>query len=104
MRNCGPNTAAVLQYYREFTLEENEYTKSIILIDEDDNEIEFDLMDKFDFEGENYIVLLPVDDDSDDIEYVILRDAGDGALAGIEDESTLDRVFAQYKKRNNITE
>lgn len=84
-------------------MEENEYTKSILLVDEDDNEIEFDLMDQFEFKGEKYLVLLPVDDDSDDVEYVILRDAGDGALAGIDDEATLDLVFEHYKKRNDIT-
>lgn len=85
-------------------MEQNDYTKSLILIDEDDNEIEFDLMDQFEFKGEKFLVLLPVDDDSDDLEYVILRDAGDGALAGIEGEDTLDRVFEEYKKRNELTD
>lgn len=82
-------------------MEQNE-THALILIDEDDNEIEFDMLDKFDFEGSTFLVLLPVDDDSDELEYVILRDAGDGALAGIDDGDQLDRVFAEYKKRNDI--
>ena len=77
-----------------------ETIKSILLIDENENEIEFDIMDEFEFEGEKYTVLLPVDDDSDDLEYVILRDAGEGALAGLDDEDLLDRVFRQYQKRN----
>ncbi|MBR5947636.1 MAG: DUF1292 domain-containing protein [Clostridia bacterium] len=83
-------------------MEKNEQIKSILLTDEDDNEIEFDIMDSFEFEGENYYVLLPVDDDSDDIEYVILREKGEGELIGIDDEATLDRVFSEYKKRNSI--
>ena len=82
-------------------MEQNE-THALILIDEDDNEIEFDMLDKFDFEGSTFLVLLPVDDDSDELEYVILRDTGDGALAGIDDGDQLDRVFAEYKKRNDI--
>ena len=82
-------------------MEQNE-SHALILIDEDDNEIEFDMLDKFDFEGSTCLVLLPVDDDSDELEYVILRDAGEGALAGIDDEDQLDRVFAEYKKRNDI--
>ncbi|MBQ1685346.1 MAG: DUF1292 domain-containing protein [Clostridia bacterium] len=82
-------------------MEQNE-SHALILIDEDDNEIEFDMLDKFDFEGSTFLVLLPVDDDSDELEYVILRDAGEGALAGIDDEDQLDRVFAEYKKRNDI--
>ena len=82
-------------------MEQNE-SHALILIDEDDNEIEFDMLDKFDFEGSTFLVLLPVDDDSDEVEYVILLDAGEGALAGIDDEDQLDRVFAEYKKRNDI--
>ena len=68
-------------------MEQNE-SHALILIDEDDNEIEFDMLDKFDFEGSTFLV--------------ILRDAGEGALAGIDDEDQLDRVFAEYKKRNDI--
>lgn len=85
----------------------DETIKSIVLVDGDNNEIEFDIMDCFDFEGETYYVLFPIDDDSDDVEFVILRKAGtDGegetALVGIEDADLLDRVFEQYKKRNDI--
>ncbi len=83
-------------------MEQNDQIRSILLTDEDDNEIEFDIMDNFAFEGESYYVLLPVDDERDDIEYVILRDRGEGELIGIEDERTLDRVFEEYKRRNSI--
>ena len=87
--------------------DENE--RSIILTDEDDNEIEFDIMDKFDYNGEYYYVLLPVDDDSDELEYVILRETevasdGESILAGIDDAELLDELFAIYKKRNIIGE
>ena len=83
-------------------MEQNEQTKSIILTDEDENEIEFDIMDRFDFNGETYFVLLPVDDDSDDIEYVILQEKGEGELIGIDDENTLELVFDEYKRRNDL--
>ena len=48
--------------------------ESIVLYDEDENEIEFDIMDKLVYKGETYYVLLPVDCDSDDLEFVILRE------------------------------
>ena len=35
--------------------------ESIVLYDEDENEIEFDIMDKLVYKGETYYVLLPVD-------------------------------------------
>lgn len=78
---------------------------SIILYDEDENELEFDVMDKFCFDGETYYVLLPIDYDAEDVEFVILREmSADGgtALVGIEDADTLDRVFDEYKKRQAI--
>ena len=53
--------------------------------------------------GENYYVLLPVDDDSDELEYVILRETGEGeekTLVGIDDEKTLDDVFKKYQKHS----
>ena len=36
---------------------------SIVLYDEDENEIEFDIMDKFGLDGETYYVLLHIDYD-----------------------------------------
>lgn len=83
-------------------MEQNEQMKSLLLTDEDENEIEFDIMDSFDFNGETYFVLLPVDDDSDDIEYVILQEKGEGELIGIDDENTLELVFDEYKRRNDL--
>lgn len=78
---------------------------SIVLYDEDENEIEFDIMDKFGLDGETYYVLLPIDYDAEDVEFVILREMsadGEIALVGIEDAETLDRVFDEYKKRQDI--
>ncbi|MBR4434648.1 MAG: DUF1292 domain-containing protein [Clostridia bacterium] len=81
-------------------METSKEIESLVLVDEDENEIEFDIMDRFEFDGANYFVLLPVDYDDDEIEYVILRDDGNESLCGIEDGDLLDRVFEEYKKRN----
>ncbi len=78
---------------------------TILLTDEDDNEIEFDVMDKFPYKGMNYYILLPVDYDADDVEFVILREDtvdGETALMGIDDVETLDAVFDEYKRRQQI--
>lgn len=82
--------------------------QSIVLIDEDDAEVEFDIMDKFDYKGDCYYVLFPLDDDSDNPEYVILRESKDGdgddgiALVGLDDANLLDEVFEIYKSRNSL--
>ena len=94
----------MLHYKAEFVAaEQNTNTGEQILIDEDENEIEFDIMDIIEHNGENYYVLLPVDDDSDELEYVILRETGEGeekTLVGIDDEKTLDDVFKKYQKHS----
>lgn len=82
-----------------------ELLKSIVLVDEDDNEIEFDLMDKFSYKGTDYCVLFPVDYDADDAEFVILQEKdidGETVFVGIEDAKVLDAVFAEYKRRQKI--
>lgn len=79
--------------------------KSIVLVDEDDNEIEFDVMDKFPYKESNYCVLFPVDYDSDDAEFVILEEKyidGEAAFVGIEEAKVLDAVFNEYKRRHKI--
>ena len=55
---------------------EEQLYNSIILIDEDENEIEFDIMDIIEHNGENYYVLLPVDDDSDELEFCVKQAKG----------------------------
>lgn len=78
---------------------------TVFLVDEDDNEIAFDVMDKFQYNGINYCVLLPIDYDADDVEFVILQEKlvdGETVLAGIEDAAILDAVFDVYKKRQKI--
>ena len=80
---------------------EEQLYNSIILIDEDENEIEFDIMDIIEHNGENYYVLLPVDDDSDELEYVILRETGEGEEKNLVVSMTKKRLMMFLKNIKN---
>ena len=77
--------------------EENIY----LLEDNDGNEVPFEFVDLMEYEGEEYLFLLPVQDD--DGEVVILHvDMVDGdqeAYSGVESEEHLTNLFHMFKEK-----
>ena len=49
----------------------------IILTDDDGNELEFEYVDSFDYEGQEYVVLLPVDENDPEIAILKVEDTED---------------------------
>ncbi|MBR3382476.1 MAG: DUF1292 domain-containing protein [Clostridia bacterium] len=80
-----------------------DYDYTVLLTDEEGGEIECELLDRIEFGGEFYSVLLPVDDDSSEPEAVILKESPSGELMGFEDAAVLDRVFALFLERNGMS-
>ena len=85
---------------------EMEYENVVTLTDDNGDEIGFEVLDIVPYEGKDYVVLLPVDDDSDEPEAVILQilpSSGDpdveDELRGIEDEAVLNAVFELFLQR-----
>ena len=78
-------------------------TNNILLVDNDGNEIEFEYIDSVEYGGNEYVVLVQLDDDSDDTEAVILRvEKGEDdkeSYVGIDDENELNAVFALFLKQ-----
>lgn len=82
----------------------NEQLPNLIeLIDENDEIVTFEHIMTLDYDGNEYIVLAPVNDedypsDDEEDEVVILRveqdENGDDYYTGIEDESELNEVFS----------
>ncbi|HMM32495.1 MAG TPA: DUF1292 domain-containing protein [Clostridia bacterium] len=87
-----------------------EFSDIITLTDAEENEIDYELLDVIPFEGSEYAVLLPLDDDSDEKSVVILRLLGgedddvEDTLEGISDERVLNEVFELFKERTGETE
>lgn len=83
-----------------------EENSNVVLLDEEGNEHEFEHLDTFEYNGEAYVVLIPVlpeEDESDVDEVLIFRlvtdEEGEEALLAIEDEAELDMVFEEFKNR-----
>lgn len=74
----------------------------IILNDEEGNEVEFEFLDLITYRGKEYVVLLPEDEDADQV--VILQveeiDAENERYIGVENEFTLSAVFELFKERH----
>lgn len=86
--------------------EENgeELDNIIVLNDEDGNEIEFEFLDLIPYEGEEYVVLLPNDEDDDAGEVVILKledtaSEDEESYVSVDDEEVLQNVFEIFKDK-----
>ena len=78
---------------------QEEETSIITLTDENGVETEFEYMDCVEYQGKEYLVLMPVDED----EIVILEiepvDEENENYLSVEDEGILDAVYAIFKER-----
>lgn len=84
--------------------EGEELDNIIVLNDENGEEIEFEFLDLIEYEGEEYVVLLPNDEEDDAEEVVILKledtDSEDEeSYVSVDDEETLKNVFEIFKEK-----
>ena len=77
----------------------------IVLTDEDGNEVEFEFCASVMYEGNEYVVLLPTEDD--DGEVVILQvmeneetdDEDEVTYVSVDDDDVLQKVFDMFKEQ-----
>ncbi len=73
----------------------------LTLTDENGNEADFEYLDVIDYEGAEYLVLLPLEENNDEI--VILEiepvDEENENYLAVEDEETLAAVYEIFKER-----
>lgn len=84
--------------------EGEELDNIIVLNDENGDEIEFEFLDLIEYEGEEYVVLLPHDEEEEADEVVILKledtDSEDEeSYVSVEDEEVLQNVFEIFKEK-----
>ena len=80
----------------------NEEEESLItLTDENGNDVEFEYLDCIDYEGKEYLVLIPNEEDAEEI--VILEvepvDEETENYIAVDSEETLNAVYAIFKER-----
>ena len=73
----------------------------LTLTDENGNDIDFEYMDCSEYEGKEYLVLMPMEEESNEI--VILEvepvDEENENYLAVSDEEVLDAVYAIFKER-----
>ena len=84
---------------------QEEYTNVITLTDSDGSDVDFEVLDIVPYKEHEYVVMLPVDDESDSPEAVILElleaeeDNEEDMLQGVEDEEILNAVFNLFMEK-----
>ena len=95
--NCGTPVSSV----EGASPANEEETNLVVLNDEDGNEITFELLDLIPYRDNEYVVVLPVDEDAKEVVILQLEDAGEEEnYVSVGDQATLDAVFAIFKEQN----
>ncbi|MGN1270016.1 MAG: DUF1292 domain-containing protein [Clostridia bacterium] len=86
--------------------EGEELDNILVLNDEEGNEVEFEFLDLIEYEGEEYVVLLPVEsEESEEAGEVVILKLEDSeseeeeSYVSVEDEETLNKVFEIFKEK-----
>ena len=85
--------------------ENEELDNIIILNDEEGKEVEFEFLDLVELDGEEYVILLPVEEESEDEgEVVILKvedteNEEEEEYVSVDDEEILNKVFEIFKEK-----
>ena len=84
--------------------EMEELDNIIVLNDEEGNEVQFEFLDLIEYEEEEYVVLLPVEEDEESGEVVILKvedtDSEDEeSYVSVDDEEVLNTIFQIFKEK-----
>lgn len=73
----------------------------VVLTDEEGNEVGFEFIDLIQYQGEEFVVLLPCEDEDDEV--VILKvedgDTEEENYVSVDDEDTLMAVFEIFKEK-----
>lgn len=82
----------------DMSMEEYE-AEMVTLYDEDGNELELELLDVIEYEGDSYAVMLPPDED--EVVIMLLEELNDeeDVYAPVEDDDTLTAVFDIFKEK-----
>ena len=80
---------------------QEEESSIITLTDEKGKDTEFEYLDCIEYEGKEYLVLIPAVEDADEIVILEIQpvDEENENYISVEDEATLNAVYAIFKER-----
>lgn len=77
----------------------------VVLVDENGEEVEFEHLDTIELNGNEYVILLPVEESEEekDIDEVVILKIEHGeeedSFVSVDDDDELDAVFEEFKAR-----
>lgn len=82
-------------------ISEEELDSILTFTDEDGNEEQFEYLDVVEYEGEEYLLVLPVGEDSNEVLIFLIQPVGEDEenYLPVENEETLEAVYAIFKER-----
>ncbi len=88
---------------------DEEDSNLVVLKDEEGNDVKFEFLDFIEYNGDNYVILLPTEDveNEESEEVVILKEdkeaendgSDDESYVSVDDEDTLNKVFDIFKDK-----
>ncbi len=83
---------------------DEELDNVIVLNDEDGNDVKFEFLDLIEYSGEEYVILLPMEEEEEADEVVILKvedtdSADEETYVGVDDQEVLNAVFEIFKEK-----
>ena len=83
----------------EILMEEEE--SILTLTDEHGDEIQFEYLDCIEYQGNEYLILMPLEDESNEIVILEIQpvDEENENYVAVEDEAILDTVYGIFKER-----
>ena len=85
----------------EEILQEEEQTNILTLTDENGEDVDFEYLDSVDYEGKEYLILMPAEELATEIVILAVEpvDEENENYLAVEDEAVLDAVYAIFKER-----
>lgn len=83
--------------------DESEDGRFLTLTDDSGEDISFEVIDEFPYNGKNYVVLIPFEDLEDEVvilEAIYAENPEDNEYISVEDEELVKEVFEKFKNRN----
>jgi uncharacterized protein YrzB (UPF0473 family) len=79
----------------------NELENILILTDEEGNDVSFEFLDLIEYQGNEYVILLPVDDEDGEVVILMVEAVSDDeeSYKAVEDEEVLVAVFEIFREK-----
>ena len=84
---------------------DEELDNIIVLNDEDGEEVQFEFLDLIEYDGEEYVVLLPMEESEEEAGEVVILKVEDTesdeeeSYVSVDDEEVLNKVFEMFKDK-----